>query len=59
MKKVLLFVQLCLLTLTMNAVTMVQVSLEEALAVVKSHFIGQNVDYYLCGTAPSWKIFVE
>ena len=59
MKKVLLFVQLCLLTLTMYAVTMVQVSLEEALAVVKSHFIGQNVDYYLCGTAPSWKIFVE
>ena len=59
MKKVLLFVQLCLLTLTMNAVTMVQVSLEEALAVVKSHCIGQNVDYYLCGTAPSWKIFVE
>lgn len=59
MKKVLLFVQLCLLTLTMNAVTMVHVSLEEALAVVKNHFIGQNVDYYLCGTAPSWKIFVD
>lgn len=59
MKKVLLFVQLCLLTLTMNAVTMVQVSLEEALAVVKSHFIGQNVDYYLCGSMPSWKIFVD
>ena len=59
MKKVFLIIQLCLLTLTMNAVTMVQVSLEEALAVVKSHFIGQNVDYYLCGTAPSWKIFVE
>lgn len=59
MKKALLFVQLCLLTLTMNAVTMVNVSLEEALTEVKSHFIGQNVDYYLCGTAPSWKIFVE
>lgn len=59
MKKVFLIIQLCLLTLTMNAVTMVHVSLEEALAVVKSHFIGQNVDYYLCGTAPSWKIFVE
>lgn len=59
MKRLVLLISFFVGLISSMAAQSLSISQDKALAIVKKHYVGQDVDYYLCVERSVWKIFVD